>query len=207
MNTTPVAFFDFDGTLTTGDTLLPFLKYVVGAPTYYTKLALLSPVLGAYATKLLRNDIAKEIVLKQYLAGYPLKELQDIGKRFNKEIIPTMLRPEGIERLEWHKAQGHDCVLVSASLDVYLKEWAESYGFTASLTSILKQDEFGNVTGHLNAANCFGWEKCLRIETWIEARKPEVTYAYGDSEGDLLMLKSANEGWRFSSRRKCFIRV
>ncbi|MFC3282758.1 HAD-IB family hydrolase [Litchfieldella rifensis] len=207
MNTTPVAFFDFDGTLTTGDTLLPFLKYVVGAPTYYTKLALLSPVLGAYATKLLRNDIAKEIVLRQYLAGYPLKELQDIGKRFSEEIVPTMLRPEGIERLAWHQAQGHDCVLVSASLDVYLKEWAECQGFTAALTSSLRQDEYGKVTGHLNAANCFGWEKCLRIQAWMDKRKPDMTYAYGDSKGDIQMLQSVNEGWRYDARSNRFLRT
>lgn len=207
MNTTPVAFFDFDGTLTTGDTLLPFLKYVVGAPTYYAKLALLSPVLGAYATKLLRNDIAKEIVLRQYLAGYSLKELQDTGKRFSEEIVPTMLRPEGLERLEWHKGQGHDCVLVSASLDVYLEEWAERNGFTAALTSSLRQDECGRVTGHLNAANCFGWEKCLRIQDWIDTRKPDMTYAYGDSEGDMQMLRSVSEGWRYNARSNQFVKL
>ncbi|WP_257292907.1 haloacid dehalogenase-like hydrolase, partial [Endozoicomonas sp. ONNA1] len=54
-----VAFFDFDGTLTTGDTLMPFLKYVLGRRKYYAKLFLVSPILVAYFAKVLRNDIAK----------------------------------------------------------------------------------------------------------------------------------------------------
>lgn len=207
MNTTPVAFFDFDGTLTTGDTLMPFLKYVVGKPAYYTKLALLSPVLGAYFTQLLRNDVAKQIVLKRYLSGYYLSELEDAGTQFCEDILPNKLRPEGMERLEWHKAQRHDCVLVSASLDVYLKEWATRNGFIAALTSSLRQDEYGRVTGYLEAANCFGAEKCSRIQSWIDTRKPDVTYSYGDSKGDLQMLASTSEGWRYNARSNRFIKL
>lgn len=193
--TTPIAFFDFDGTLTTGDTLLPFLKFVVGSPTYYAKLALLSPVLGAYKFKLLRNNIAKEIVLKQYLAGYPLDHLKEEGRRFSQEVLPAMLRPAGVERLEWHKRQGHLCVLVSASLDIYLDAWASKAGFAASLTSQLHQDSRGLATGKLAAPNCYGGEKCLRIETWLAGRRPTTTYAYGDTGGDLPMLRFVNEGW------------
>ena len=71
----PMAFFDFDGTLTQGDTLMPFLRFMVGSPAYYAKLTWLGPVLAAYYTGLLRNDIAKQIVLKRYLAGYFAAEL------------------------------------------------------------------------------------------------------------------------------------
>src|SRR5690554_3954422 len=91
-NTRPIAYFDFDGTLTTSDTLMPFLKYVVGSPVYYLKLAIITPILFAYATKLLRNDIAKQLVLKQYLAGRHVDDLFEHGRRFSEDIIPHMLR-------------------------------------------------------------------------------------------------------------------
>jgi len=193
-DTRPVAFFDFDGTLTTGDTLMPFLKFVVGKPTYYAKLALLSPVLGAYFAKLLRNDIAKQIVLKQYLAGYHIDELFALGERFSQEVIPTMLREEGMERLRWHQEQGHICVLVSASLDIYLLEWASSNGFFSCISSRLRTNLSGVVTGELLDKNCFGKEKAYQVKIWLKNRHPSLTYAYGDTKGDFFMLELVDEG-------------
>jgi HAD superfamily hydrolase (TIGR01490 family) len=194
-DTRPVAFFDFDGTLTTGDTLMPFLKYVVGAPTYYAKLALLSPVLAAYFLKLLRNDIAKQIVLKQYLAGYHIDDLFELGKRFSENVIPTMLRLEGMERLRWHQEQGHVCVLVSASLDIYLNAWAKSTQFSKTICTTLQSAIDGRVSGKLLGGNCHGEEKALRIESFLREKCGAYTYAYGDTSGDIPMLKKVDEGY------------
>ncbi|OLO10056.1 hypothetical protein BTW10_16595 [Chromohalobacter japonicus] len=192
----PVAFFDFDGTLTTGDTLMPFLKFVVGTPTYYAKLALLSPVLGAYYAKLLRNDIAKQIVLKQYLGGYHIDELFTLGERFSEEVIPTMLRPEGMERLRWHQDQGHECVLVSASMNVYLESWAKRERFSEVICTALEVGKEGHVSGQIQGKNCHGEEKVRRI-TISKLNSRRLTYAYGDSKGDLPMLKLVDHGFVF----------
>lgn len=200
MNTTPVAFFDFDGTLTNGDTLMPFLKYVVGKPTYYAKLALLSPVLAVYFARLLRNDTAKAIVLKHYFRGYSLDELRAMGERFSKEVMPTMLRPEGMERLEWHKSQGHICVLVSASLDVYLHCWAYQNGFSDVICTTLKCDE-NPVTGMLPGENCHGPQKVFEIKKYLADLRPEMTFAYGDSPADRLMLEYVDFGFMLSDRK------
>lgn len=194
-NNTPVAFFDFDGTLTTGDTLMPFLKFVVGVPRYYWCLFLVTPILIAYILKLIPNDVAKQKVLKRYLSGYPLAELFEKGEAFSQEVIPTMLRNEGMERLRWHQTQGHTCVLVSASFDVWLKPWSDSNGFDDILTTQLETKN-GMVTGLIAGNNCYGSEKVCRIEIWLdhEDREPSCTYAYGDTKGDLPMLNSVNKG-------------
>ena len=197
-DTRPVAFFDFDGTLTTGDTLMPFLKYVVGAPTYYAKLVLLSPVLAAYFVKLLRNDIAKQIVLKSYLAGYHIDKLFELGQRFSEEIIPTMLRPEGMERLRWHQEQGHECVLVSASLDVYLRTWAKSERFSELICTSLKMDDCSKVVGDIEGTNCYGKEKMKRLCKANFNIRSRFSYAYGDTKGDLPMISLVDKGFLFN---------
>lgn len=201
-----VAFFDFDGTLTTADTLMPFLKFVVGAPKYYAKLALVSPVLMAYFAKLIRNDVAKQIVLKQYLAGYHIDELFELGQRFSEEVIPTMLRPEGMERLRWHKEQGHECVLVSASLNIYLNSWAKKEGFWKVICSEPEVDEQGNLSGSLRGKNCYGLEKLSRTQKWLEKRnyRPDTTFAYGDTKGDLPLIYSVSRGYFWDRESKCF---
>ena len=198
-NTRPVAFFDFDGTLTTGDTLMPFIKFVVGTPTYYAKLALVSPVLGAYFAKLLRNDIAKQIVLKQYLAGYHIDELFERGQRFSEEVIPAMLRPEGMERLRWHQEQGHECVLVSASMDVYLNAWAKREGFSEVICTSLEKDDSGHVSGRIQGENCHGEEKLRRVLAWRDGQIPVETFAYGDTPGDYYLLEASDNPYLYKN--------
>lgn len=195
INDTPVAFFDFDGTLTTRDTLMPFLKFVVGKPKYYWNLFLLSPVLAGYLIKLVRNDIAKEKVLKRYLAGYPIAGLFALGERFSNEIVPAMLRPEGIQRLRWHQEQGHDCVLVSASFDIWLKSVGDNLKLLHVISSELNTKS-NTVDGTIKGLNCYGKEKSNRIKIWLktENRHPSFTYAYGDSSGDSEMLNIVDEG-------------
>lgn len=201
INNTPVAFFDFDGTLTTCDTLMPFLKFVVGKPKYYWNLLLVSPVLAGYFLKLVRNDIAKEAVLKRYLAGYPIDDLFALGERFSKEVIPNLLRAEGIERLRWHQEQGHESVLVSASLDIWLEPWAKKNSFTSIITTEL---ELYNsiITGKIKNKNCYGIEKKIRIKKWLFNKKPMRTYAYGDTAGDIQMLSIVDEGWMINRKKK-----
>jgi len=206
-DTRPVAFFDFDGTLTTGDTLMPFLKYVVGAPTYYAKLVLLSPVLAAYFAKLLRNDIAKQIMLKSYLAGYHIDKLFELGQRFSEEIIPTMLRPEGMERLRWHQEHGHECVLVSASLDVYLNAWAEPTQFSEVICTSLQENNNRRASGKIGGKNCYGEEKLVRIQKWESKISQTKRYAYGDTSGDIPMLIYVDYGYLWNNKEKRFVAI
>lgn len=197
----PIAFFDFDGTLTKGDTFMPFLKYAVGSRKYYLKLILLAPVFLAYFAKLLRNDRAKQIVLKCYVAGYDVKFLLELGERFSRDVIPKMLRSEGIERLQWHKEQGHECILVSASFDVYLKHWGGIQGFSNVLCSQLDVASDGRVTGKILGENCFGTEKVSRIKHLLAGNLQfRESYAYGDSQGDMPMLKTVDHGYLLKAK-------
>lgn len=206
-DTTPVALFDFDGTLTIGDTLMPFLRFVVGKPVYYSKLLMLSPVLAGYLAGVVRNDIAKQIVLRGYLGGFPVDRLLEQGDAFSERVIPRMERPQGMERLAWHQRQGHRCILVSASLDIYLQRWARERGLALALTSSLQVSENGLVQGRLQGANCFGEEKVSRVRQALADTRPEKIYAYGDTRGDMPMLRFADEGYLWSPGQKAFLPV
>lgn len=190
-----LALFDFDGTVTKRDTLLPFLRYFVGNKRFVAEMAILSPVLVGYALRLIRNDVAKQIVLRRFIGGCQLKEIEQSGVCFARDRLPTLVRSWIIERIQWHRAQGHVCMLVSASLDVYLKPWAEATGFEALLCSRLIMNSDGSVTGELRGANCYGAEKAEQVTEWLDGRQPEYIYAYGDSRGDREMLAMADEGY------------
>ena len=54
-----IAFFDFDGTITTKDTYLEFIKYTKGTMRFFTGLAINSPYLVAYMLNLIPNQVAE----------------------------------------------------------------------------------------------------------------------------------------------------
>jgi len=202
-----VAFFDFDGTLTHGDSLLPFLRMVRGTPRFVMDIVAVSPYLAAYTLRMLRNDVAKEALLQQSIGGLSIEHLREHGAQFSKNEIPTLLREDVYARLRSHQQQGHCCVLVSASLDVYLEPWAKIAGFEYCIASSMAVSPEGLVTGKINGANCHGQEKVLRIKRLLsEIGLPARTYAYGDTSGDIPMIAMADEGYWVKDGIRPFIK-
>lgn len=191
-----IAFFDFDGTLTRGDTLIPFLRMVRGAARLGLDLLSTSPTLVGYALGIVPNHRAKEALLRSSIGGLALEYLQAQGRSFAEHHLPSMLRKVAVERFLAHRANGDICVLVSASLDVYLQPWARSFGFDYCIATTLEIDKNGNITGRLQGGNCFGDEKVRRIDNLLsEIGRPLRSYAYGDSRGDMPMLSMVDEGF------------
>lgn len=186
-----LALFDFDGTLTRRDTLMPFLRYVVGTPVFIAGSARLLPQLLAYGVGAVRNDVAKEAVLRHFLAGRHIDDLREQGERFARCQLPQRVRGATLEQVRAHRERGHVCVLVSASLDVYVEPWGRAQGFEAILSSSLAVED-GVVTGKLREGNCYGAEKVRRIRRWLNGRQPKHIWAYGDSRGDREMLELAD---------------
>lgn len=190
-----VATFDFDGTLTHRDTLFPFLRFISGLPVFAVKSIRVVPVLCRLAVRNIDNQRAKETVLRRFISGRSRRELVELGIKFSEERISRMLRTEAINRLSWHQRQGHTCILVSASLDVYLEHWSRSLKFDALACSRLDYDDEGRATGALFGRNCHGAEKLRRLHELIDAAKITELYAYGDSSGDRELLAAADHAY------------
>lgn len=187
-----IAAFDFDGTLTYRDTLIDFLFFVVGPFKTIFYLLLQVPTLLAFVFGMVTRQQTKERILEQFFEGMPLEELKKKGKAFAKERLFRRLRPEGLLRLQWHLHKGHRCILISASLDVYLEHWAQFTGFHDALTSRLAADDEGKVTGKLVGLNCRSEEKVRRLKDLLGSLDNYQIYAYGDSKGDKELLEVAD---------------
>ncbi len=187
-----VAAFDFDGTLTRRDTLFPFLLHTLGKMAFVRNMIVLLPTLAGYALGLVRNDIAKEKVFVRCLAGMSMDALRQKGEQFAANVLPGLLRPEAMRRLNWHKKLGHRCVVISASLELYVRPWAINAGFDDVIATLLQIDEAGLVSGKFAGANCFGIEKVRRLQALLGDRDGYTLYAYGDSRGDMELLSSAD---------------
>jgi phosphatidylglycerophosphatase C len=188
---TVVAAFDFDGTLTYHDSLFYFLLHTHGKIKAFYYFLFLFPTFIAYLIGKIDRQKTKEKILGYFFSGTSINTVRKLGEKFAREKIRRHLRPAGIERLQWHLKQGHLCILISASLNIYLQPWAQMMGFHESLTSQLA-DENGIVTGKLRGNNCRGPEKVHRLQELIGSKEKYYLYAYGDSEGDRELLALAD---------------
>lgn len=188
-----IAAFDFDGTITTRDSLLPFLFYATGNMTTFKKLTLLSPEFFKYITGFNSRQKTKESVLKEFFGGMPLDWIQALGELFSlSSNLDHLIRQEAKDRINWHLRQGHRCILISASIDVYLNPWSKIFGFQDVISSRLKITKEGMVTGDLDGLNCWGPEKMRRLNELLGSRENYILYAYGDSRGDKELLDAAD---------------
>ncbi|MDO9406407.1 MAG: HAD-IB family hydrolase [Polaromonas sp.] len=194
-----VAAFDFDGTLTRGDTLMPFLAQGLGWPRFLWTLLVCSPWLLGYALRIVRNDVAKARLLRVALRGRSRAEVKAWTERWLAASLPAQLRDWTLAQLTAHQQAGHSCVMVSASPDIYLESVAAQLGFEALLcTQMQWQDD--RLTGRMATPNCHGEQKVVLLQAWMAGRFGAdaafvMLHAYGDTPGDWPMLRLADRAW------------
>ncbi|MCB9234157.1 MAG: HAD family hydrolase [Bacteroidia bacterium] len=185
-----LAAFDFDGTITTKDSGIEFIRFTRGTWRLFWSGIFLSPTLLFWKMGLYPREMAKERFLKWHFGGKTITEMKQKGQAFAKEVIPNILRPQAIERIEWHKEQGHKIVIITASLDFWVRPWAESQGFSCIAT--VPKVEQGRFTGQLGSPNCYGQEKVDRLKN-SGLPKWDFLFAYGDTAGDKELLAFADQ--------------
>jgi len=186
-----IIFFDFDGTITTNDSLIKFTRFVVGNVKFIWGMAMLSPILIAYKLQLIPNYKAKQMMLSYFFKGMTEQQFQTIAQEYSLKHIDTILRPKAMEKLAWHKNQGHKIVIVSASIECWLKPWCDKNGLDLIGTKLEMKN--GLVTGKLLSKNCYGIEKAHRVKEKYHLDDYDYIYAYGDSRGDRELLALADE--------------
>ena len=185
-----IAFFDFDGTITTKDTLLEFVKFSKGSPRFYLGFLLTSPWMVAYKLKLTSNHKAKEKFLAWFFRNTPQPIFQDWCQRFAAEIIPRLIRPKALTEIAKLQELGTTVVIVSASPENWIQPWSAPKGINLIATRLtLKKDQ---LTGKIEGRNCHGKEKVNRIKENYTLTDYNEIIAYGDTSGDRPMLDIAN---------------
>lgn len=154
---------------------------------------ILSPMLVTYKLKLIPNYKAKQWMLSYFFKGMDEQQFQKVAKEYSLKHIDTILRPKAMEKIAWHKEQGHKVIVVSASIECWLKSWCDRNNLDLIATKIEMKD--GVVTGKLLTKNCYGIEKANRVKEVYNLSDYDYIYAYGDSRGDKELLELADESF------------
>lgn len=181
-----IAFFDFDGTITTRDTLLEIIKYQKGTARFYLGFILNAPFLLLFKLGIISNQSAKERMLTHFFGKMSLPVFQEKCDAFAQEVIPTLVRPKAMAEIEKLKSLNAEIVIVSASAENWISEWCKKNNLQLAGTRL--ETNGVRLTGKIAGINCHGEEKVRRIKERYDLSQYQEIYCYGDTNGDKPML-------------------
>lgn len=193
--------FDFDGTLTTSDTLIAFIRYAHGDMRTLIGFVLFSPLLLLMKLHLYPNWKAKQRVFSYFFGGMPIEQFDDICSRFAK-ASQHLLRSKGIEMICQALVEDSQVVIVSASIENWVRPFFThnerlSVQDASHINVIGTQPEILGecLTGRFLTSNCYGQEKVNRLRKLFPCRNDYELIAFGDSRGDKELLDYADQGY------------
>lgn len=185
-----LALFDFDGTITSEDTLFSFAKFYHGNLKFLLGLFVLSPILFLHLLHIIPNQRTKEIFLTWFFKKEDQDFFNQICINFAKKI-DTIVRPDALAELKMYLKQGSEIIVVTASPENWVKPWCTINGFSCIGTKLKISNK--KITGKIDGLNCFGPEKENRIKSVLNLSQFDQIIAFGDSSGDIEMLNLAHK--------------
>ena len=190
-----VAAFDFDGTLTTRDTLIAFIRFTHGRCRLFLGFLRYAPWLLMMKLGLYPNGKAKEKVFSHFYKGTTHRQFMRWGHDF-ADVAEAMLNRQMIKTLRQHRAKRHTVCVVTASIEEWVRPVCERLGVHTVLATRIEVSPDGKLTGRFLTPNCYGTQKVERLLDVFPKRQSYTLYAYGDSRGDSELLAFADKGIR-----------
>jgi phosphatidylglycerophosphatase C len=189
-----LALFDFDGTLTEKDTLTEFIRFFCRKENRkYLKSFFHIPMWLFNKLGVISNQRARRELIKMYFRGTPTDLLCSIAEEFVAQKLPQLFNQKALEKLQWHKEQGHEIVVVSATPSLWIRIWA--YDLNIKVIASELEIYEGVYSGKFSTRNCNGAEKVKRIKAALRLNEYNYIYAYGDTGGNKQMLNLADESY------------
>ena len=185
------AFFDFDETLIDINSSKVGFKWL-----YENKLLSRWFILKVIISGLLyeTNLISEKRMADGMVIFYKGKKLSFFAERaeeFYNELLKPHLVPVVLEKLKYHKKQGHIIVIVSGSIRYYLEPVAKDLGIDHLVCTELEEASDGLLTGKPKGQICLGKNKRLMTTGLVKKLNINLnkSFAYGNSQADIEMLK------------------
>ncbi|MEW8973107.1 MAG: HAD-IB family hydrolase [Tissierellaceae bacterium] len=206
------AFFDIDGTIFRNSLMIEHFRKlitfeVIDPAIWYTKV---KKVYMEWESRF--GDFEQYL---EIIAGVYLEELKGIDRDYIEFIAAHVIDVNGDmvykysrEQIEWHKKQGHKVFFISGSPDFLVSKMAEKYDVTEYRGTLYKVDEENKFTGEI-------------VKMWDSESKQRVlnelilkydidlanSYAYGDTTGDLSMLRMMGNPVAINPNRNLFMEI
>ncbi|MDO6443404.1 HAD family phosphatase [Marinobacter sp. 2_MG-2023] len=127
------------------------------------------------------------------IRGWQRNQVQELIDQFVTEVIPPRILTTGQERVAWHKAQGHDVLIISATGEHLVSPIARHLGIDDGI-GVQVEWQNDSLKGTIGSRRPFRDGKVSALEEWITARQasPEKVWFYSDSHNDLPLLNAVD---------------
>ena len=182
----PLAIFDFDGTMISGDSIIRYTAYAMRRG--YEPWRNIIPRLwqGLKAVCGLMSATEGKSRALSFLARMSREEQNEFNRAFCRDILMPRIFPKAMERMEAHRREGLRILLVSASPDAYISHLKDFLPVDAIIAS--PTDERGRVFSSTR-----GEEKARRVREWAAVQDTQIDWAgsfsYGNSANDLPVMR------------------
>lgn len=184
-----ISAFDFDGTVTDRDTMPLFMRHIMGKWRFHRHLITMAPSLAMALAGIAPRDRVKERFVGKAIAHIPQRQMAAYAASFAGKY-DHIIRPAAMEAINLALSEGHRVVIISASLDIWVKPFFTDPRIAVVATRAEVID--GLFTGRFATPNCRGREKVNRLRELIPQSQWHQLIAYGDSDGDKDLLQMAD---------------
>jgi HAD superfamily hydrolase (TIGR01490 family) len=186
-----LALFDVDDTIIRGDSMYLFGAYVARRHGLSLSGALrFTWAVVRYVMGLEGASVPKGRFFEMICTGLTEAELQRLAERFVRDTLMPLVYPQAKEQIHWHQRAGHEVLIISASVDLYISRLADQLGIKRSISTKLKAAG-DRTTGWIAGVNCKGRAKLDHLmEKYIEADVNwRESFMYSDSVTDLPLFE------------------
>ncbi len=182
-----IYLFDFDGTIYKGDS---FIHFTFFSQSFFYFINFWIKVFFAIIIGRPLSNVKESFFLN--FKGMDRNDFQTIcndfaSKKLIKNIKSSFL--EYVDKID----DSSEIVIVTASIENYIKPWCKEKGFKLISTRLEYKNNL--ITGKFQTPNCNGDEKVKRIKNVYELSKFDEIIAFGDTGGDIPMLKLGTESF------------
>ena len=206
------AFFDIDGTIARESLMIEHFKRLIKYEILDESIWVdnVKQLYMEYVNRYGAYDAYIEALSEKYRS-----DLKGFDVRYNKFIAEQSIR-KVFERvyvfsrnqLEFHRSNGHLIFFISGSPDFLVKEMAEKYNVTEFRATKYLYDEYGKFTGEIVPMwHSEGKDKVCNEIIEKYGIDTEKSYAYGDTTGDLSMLRRFGNAYTINPSKKLLERI
>lgn len=202
------AFFDIDGTIARESLMIEHFKRLIKYEILDESVWVddVKQLYMEYVNRYGAYDAYIEALSEKY-RGFDIRYNKFIAEQSIKKVFERVY-VFSRNQLEFHKANGHLIFFISGSPDFLVKEMAEKYDVTEFRATKYLFDENGKFTGEIVPM----WHSEGKDEVCNEIIEKynidvEKSYAYGDTTGDLSMLRRFGNAYTINPSNKLLQRI
>jgi HAD superfamily hydrolase (TIGR01490 family) len=186
----PIAFFDLDRTLIDANSGLLWARFERREGRISAlQLARATFWMGMYHLSLIDLEKAYASALAHY-RGVPRRDVEARTHAWFLTEVAPRLQPGARAAVDWHRSQGHRCVILTNSSPYQAAIAAQTWGLDGWISNGFNVDRQDRLDGTFEQPMSYGSGKIVRAERWVAQHGGSVraSWFYTDSLSDAPML-------------------